>query len=191
MGQWVGAQGRPKVAYFSKTCLLCDVSFRKHPTETENCFFRFWLQTCWIRGGFEQLSTRDLCSKSAKLTARYKLIFLLPVKFFRNASAFVYVCFLKALSSLSLHHVRQTAVSNLCSRTSFRLSQHEKCFAVYLGNEISLTVYLSVTDSFFLWGSQRKRLIYVDAIFVSVVAPMLYTLSLLTRFIPKKTMAVT
>ena len=100
-------------------------------------------------------------------------------------------CFMKALSSLSLHHVRQTAVSKLCSRTSFRLSQHEKCFVVYLGNEISLTVYLSITDSFFLWGSQRKRLIYVDAIFVSIVAPMLYALSLLTRFIPTKPMAVT
>ena len=32
---------------------------------------------------------------------------------------------------------------------------------------MSLTVYLSITDSFFLWGSQSKRLIYVDAIFVS------------------------
>jgi len=36
-----------------------------------------------------------------------------------------------------------------------------------------LIVYLSITDYFFLWGSQRKRLIYVDAIFVSIVAPML------------------
>ena len=69
--------------------------------------------------------------------------------------------------------------------------QHEKCFVVYLGNEISLTAYLSITDSFFLWWSQRKRLIYVDAIFVSVVAPILYTLSLLTRFIPTKPMSVT
>jgi len=51
---------------------------------------------------------------------------MLPVKIVRNASAFVFVFFLKVLSRLSLHHVRQTAVSNLCSRTSFRLSQHEK-----------------------------------------------------------------
>jgi len=134
--------------------------------------------------------TRD-CAANRSSSLLVKQIFLLPVNFFRNASAFVFICFLEVLSSLSLHHVRQTAVSNLCSRTSIRLSQHEKCFVVYLGNEISLTVYLSITDFFFLWGSQRKRLIYVDAIFVSVVAPMLYTLSLLTRFIPTKPMAVT
>ena len=64
-------------------------------------------------------------------------------------------------------------------------------FVVYLGNEILLTLYLSITDSFFLWGSQRKRLICVDAIFASIIAPMLYILSLLTRFIPTKPMAVT
>jgi len=58
--------------------------------------------------------------------SHYKQIFMLPVKIVRNASAFVFVFFLKVLSRLSLHHVRQTAVSNLCSRTSFRLSQHEK-----------------------------------------------------------------
>ena len=56
---------------------------------------------------------------------------------------------------------------------------------------MSLTVYISITDSFFLWGSQRKRLIYVDAIYVSIVAPMLHTLSLLTRFILTKPMVVT
>ena len=134
-----------------------------------------------IKDGYRTTNPR-LCRKSVKLTARCKQIFLLPVKFFRNASPFVFVCILKVISRLSLHHVRQTAVSNLCSRTSFRLSQHEKFSVVYLGNEISLTVYLSITDSFFLWGSQRKWLIYVDAIFVSVVAPMLYTLSLLARF---------
>jgi len=69
-----------------------------------------------------------LCNKSVKLTARCKQIFLQLVKFFLNASAFVFVCFLKVLSSLSLHQVRQTSVSNLCSRTSFRLSQHEIFF---------------------------------------------------------------
>ena len=112
-------------------------------------------------------------------------------KFFLNASAFVFVCFLNVLSSLWLHHIRQTDVSTLCSRTSFRLSQHEIFFVVYVGNEISLTVCLSITDSYFLWGSQRQRLIYVEAIFVGVVAPMLYTSSLLTRFILTKPMAVT
>jgi len=101
------------------------------------------------------------------------------------------VSFLKVLLRLSLYHVRETAVSNLCSRTSFRLSQDEKFFAVYLRNEMSLTGYLNITDSFLLWGSQRKRLIYVNAIFVSAVAPMLYSLSLLTRFIPTKLIAVT
>jgi len=38
-GQWVGAQGGPKVAYFSKTCPLSDVTFRKQPTKNKNCFF--------------------------------------------------------------------------------------------------------------------------------------------------------
>ena len=143
-----------------------------------------------IKDGYRTTNPR-LCRKSVKLTARCKQIFLLPVKFFRNASPFVFVCILKVISRLSLHNVRQTAVSNLCSRTSFHLSQHEKFFVVYLGNEIPLTVCLSTTDSFFLWGSQSKRLIYVGAILVSEVAPMLYTLSLLTRFIPTKPMAVT
>jgi len=142
-----------------------------------------------ITDGYHTTNPR-LCSKSVKLTARYKQIFLLPVKLFSQRKCFC-VRLLKVLLSLSLHHVRQTAVSNLCSRTSSRFSQHEKCFVVYLGNEISLTVYLSITDSFFLWGSQPKRLICVDAIFVWVVAPILYTLSLLTRFIPTKPMAVT
>ena len=39
MGQWVGDQGRPKVAYFSKTCPLCDVTSRKTPTETKKIVF--------------------------------------------------------------------------------------------------------------------------------------------------------
>jgi len=39
MGQWVGAQGRPKVAKISKTCTLCDVTFRNPPTENEQRFF--------------------------------------------------------------------------------------------------------------------------------------------------------
>jgi len=145
-------------------------------------------KTKWSLMAIAQPTHDCAANRSSSLLVSF---FLLPVKFFRNASAFVFVCFLKVLSSLSLHHVRQTAVSNLCSRTSFHLSQHENFFVVYLGNEISLTVYLSITVSFFLWGSQRKRLIYEDAIFVSEGAPMLYTLSFLTRFIPKKTMAVT
>jgi len=39
MGQCVGAQGQPKMAKIFKTCPLCDVTSRKPPTETENCFF--------------------------------------------------------------------------------------------------------------------------------------------------------
>jgi len=39
MGQWVGAQGRPKVAEISKTCLLCDVASRNPPTENEKRLF--------------------------------------------------------------------------------------------------------------------------------------------------------
>jgi len=140
-----------------------------------------------ITDGYHIANSR-LCSKSAKLTARYKQIFLLPVKLFRNASAFVFVCFFKVLWRLSLHHVRQTTVSNLWSPASPRLSQHDTFFVVYLGNEMSLTVYLSVTDSFFVWGSHRKCLIYIDAILSTVVALMLHSLSLLTRLIPTKPM---
>ena len=93
----------------------------------------------------------SLSNGVVQLTSRYKHIFLPPLNFFfHNANTFVFVCFLKALSSLSLHHLRQTAVSNLCGRTSFCLSQHEQFFVVYLGNEMSLAVYLSITDSFFL-----------------------------------------
>jgi len=45
MGQWVGAQDRPKVAKISKTCPHCDVTSRKHPTENEKrFFFRFQLE---------------------------------------------------------------------------------------------------------------------------------------------------
>jgi len=39
MGQWVGAQGRPKVAKISKTCILCDVTSRNPPTENEKRLF--------------------------------------------------------------------------------------------------------------------------------------------------------
>jgi len=39
MGQMVGAQGRPKEAKISKTCLLCDVTSRNPPTENEKRFF--------------------------------------------------------------------------------------------------------------------------------------------------------
>jgi len=42
VGQWVGAQGRPKVAKIFKTCLLCDVTSRNPPPK--NVCFRFWLQ---------------------------------------------------------------------------------------------------------------------------------------------------
>ena len=38
MGQWVGAQGQPKVAYFSKTCPLCDVTSRKPPPKLKIVF---------------------------------------------------------------------------------------------------------------------------------------------------------
>ena len=176
-----------------------DTSHSKTPKDTWTCFQIFTILQLNISSQHKTESsptaiaqpTRNcaanrssLSNDVARVMSRYKQISLPPLKiFFRNA--FVFVCFLKVISSLSLHHVRQTAISNLCSRTSPQLSQHEKFFVVY-GNEMSLTVYLSITDSFFLWGSQRKRLIYVDAIFVSVDVPMLYTLSLLTRFIPTK-----
>ena len=39
MGQWIGAQGRPKVAKISKTCPHCDVTSRKPQTENEKNFY--------------------------------------------------------------------------------------------------------------------------------------------------------
>jgi len=39
MGQWVGDQGRPKLAKISKTCLICDVTSRNQRTENEKRFF--------------------------------------------------------------------------------------------------------------------------------------------------------
>jgi len=39
MGQWVEAQGRPKVTKFSKTYPHCDVTSRKPPPKTKNFFF--------------------------------------------------------------------------------------------------------------------------------------------------------
>ena len=41
MAQWVGAQGQVKVA---KNTPTCGVTPKKHPTESEKFFFRFWLQ---------------------------------------------------------------------------------------------------------------------------------------------------
>jgi len=38
-GQWVGAQGRPKVANIAETCLLCDVTSRKPPPKPKNVLF--------------------------------------------------------------------------------------------------------------------------------------------------------
>jgi len=38
MGQWVGAQGWPKVTKISKTCLHCDVTSRRPPPKTKNIF---------------------------------------------------------------------------------------------------------------------------------------------------------
>jgi len=38
VGQWVGAQDRPKDAKISKTCLLCDVTTRKPPLKAKIFF---------------------------------------------------------------------------------------------------------------------------------------------------------
>jgi len=54
MAQWVGAQGQVKVA---KTTLTCGVPPRKPPPKPKNVFFDFDYKTCWIRRGFEQLSS--------------------------------------------------------------------------------------------------------------------------------------
>jgi len=39
VGQWVGAQGWPKVAEIFKTCILFDITSRNPPIENEKCFF--------------------------------------------------------------------------------------------------------------------------------------------------------
>jgi len=39
MGQWVGVQGRPKVAKISKTCPHCDVTSGKPQIQSEKIFF--------------------------------------------------------------------------------------------------------------------------------------------------------
>jgi len=39
MGQWVAAQGQPKVTKISKTCPHCDVTSRNPPPKTKNVFF--------------------------------------------------------------------------------------------------------------------------------------------------------
>ena len=44
MGQWVGEQGRPKVAKISKTFPHCDVTSKNLPTENEKRFFLFQLE---------------------------------------------------------------------------------------------------------------------------------------------------
>jgi len=53
MAQWVGAQGQVKVA---KNTPTCGVPPRKPPSKTK-IFFDFDYKTCWIRRGFEQLSS--------------------------------------------------------------------------------------------------------------------------------------
>jgi len=44
MSQWVGAQGRPKVAKISKTFPHCDVTSRNPLTENKKLFFLFQLE---------------------------------------------------------------------------------------------------------------------------------------------------
>jgi len=39
MGQWIGAHGQSNVTKISETCLHCDITSRKPPTETKNIFF--------------------------------------------------------------------------------------------------------------------------------------------------------
>jgi len=53
MAQWVGAQGRKKVAKLNHLWR----SPRKTPNENEKFFFEFDYKTCWIRREFEQLSS--------------------------------------------------------------------------------------------------------------------------------------
>ena len=54
MAQWVGTQGQVKVA---KNTPTCDVPPENPPPKTKIFFFDFDYKTCWIRRGFEQLSS--------------------------------------------------------------------------------------------------------------------------------------
>jgi len=71
MGQWVGAQGRPKVSKISKACPNCDVTTR-NPLENEKRFFRFQAEDLlnswmvWIT-----LSLNRLASHGQKSAGQY------------------------------------------------------------------------------------------------------------------------
>jgi len=57
MAHWDCAQGQAKMAKKSKSTPTCDVSPRKPQSQNEKIYFYFDSKTCWIRRGFEQLSS--------------------------------------------------------------------------------------------------------------------------------------
>ena len=57
MGQRVVAQGRPKVANICKSCPHCDVTSRAPHRNRKIVVFDFDYKTCWIRRGFQQVSS--------------------------------------------------------------------------------------------------------------------------------------
>ena len=58
MGQWVRAQGQVKVvAKIWKHALIVTSPPENAKLKTKNVFFDLNKKTCWIRKGFEQLSS--------------------------------------------------------------------------------------------------------------------------------------
>jgi len=90
VGQWVGAQGRPKVANISKTCPLCDVTSREPPTETKTFFFDFDYETCWIRRGFAQLSS-SIAWRGIGLQSSARNVAYTGLKWWNNVDLSCYV----------------------------------------------------------------------------------------------------
>ena len=133
----------------------------------------------------------SLSNGVVQLTSRYKQILLPPLNFFFATQCFCVRLFLES----AFKSIVTSPYTNCCFKSvwsyfiSLKSTRLIFCSLPWQWNVAY--VYLSTTDSFFLWGSQRKRLVYVNAIFVNVDVPMLYGLNLLTRFIPTKPMAVT
>jgi len=57
MGQWVGAQGQVKVSRKCKNTPTYDVPPSERQTKNKIFFFDVNKKNCWIRKGFEQLSS--------------------------------------------------------------------------------------------------------------------------------------
>jgi len=128
-----------------------DASLSKTPEDTSTCFQIFTIlqrkiasqhKTKWSPMAITQ-PTRDCAANRSsfsngvvKLTARCIQIFLPPVKFFSQRKCLCVRLFPESALKSGVTSCQTNCWSDLCSRTSFRLSQHEKFFVFYLGNEI-------------------------------------------------------